>query len=57
MSVDRLVANVPTAPEVPPSGVFVPRQVDHEGNVGPIHVSIEKSDRQAASRERKGEME
>jgi hypothetical protein len=57
MSVDRLVANVATAPEVPPPGVFVPRQVDHEGNVGPIHVSIEKSDGQAAPREGKREME
>ena len=52
--VDGLMANVATTPEVPPAGVFMPRQVDHEGDVGPIHVGIQKSDRQAATRERKG---
>ena len=53
---ERFVAHVTTAPEVPPAGVLMARQVDHEGDVGPIDVGIQETDRQAASRERKGEV-
>src|SRR5439155_21482485 len=54
---DGLVANVATAPEIQASGIFVPRKVDHDRNVGPVDVSIQKPDCQAAPRKREGQME